>query len=240
MKRHRPGTADERDPEIAEALRLVSSDSELAHWWKRYQESQAAIRDALRRVKPPAGLREQIIAEKPQLQAGFAARWKWALAATAALAIVALLAIFLPQPERSRFDRFETRMVKDALRMYEMDLETNDPDEIRAFLASAGAPADYELPQALTGVELTGCATNTFEGAPVSMICFKTRDELAPGSKSDLWLFVTGTSAVPGSPTGPQPIFKTKGNATTAAWSSGGSSYLLVTAQSEEHLRSLL
>ena len=47
---------------------------------------------------------------------------------------------------------------------------------------------------------MAGCAIENWQGAKVSMICFRTGKPLPPGQQSDLWLFVIDRSRVKDAP----------------------------------------
>jgi hypothetical protein len=127
-----------------------------------------------------------------------------------------------------------------ALRGYNMDLATNDPAQIRAYLVQNHAPADYVLPASLQKVEVAGCAIESWQGGRVAMICYRTGKPLAPGVQSDLWLFVVDRASVKGAPAGELPQFKKVNQLTTATWTQDGKLYLLGAAGDESLLRKFL
>ena len=100
-----------------------------------------------------------------------------------------------------------------ALRGYAMDLTTNNPAQIRAYLAQNHAPADYVLPAPLEKTAMAGCAIESWQGAKVSMICFRTGKPLPPGEQSDLWLFVVDRASVKDAPpAGPRNLARSTGS----------------------------
>lgn len=238
--RHRPNTTDAEDPEVAEALGLAQSDAELAQWLAGFQESQASVRRAFTSIRPPAGLREQILAEQPRPARTRPMNWRHAIAGVVALVLVGLGAFWFSQSQRTAFERYSTRMVKTALRSYAMDLETGDASRAQAFLANAGAPADYVLPQKLSRATFVGCSALTFDGRPVTLLCFQSGKPLPRDAQSDLWLFIVGTDAVADVPEAATPEVWRQGVASVAVWKAAGSTYLLVTSGTESDLRELL
>ena len=60
---YRHGTADADDPQIAGALALAQRDPDLARWLEAHCARQFVLREKLRQITAPAGLKEQIIAE---------------------------------------------------------------------------------------------------------------------------------------------------------------------------------
>jgi hypothetical protein len=131
-------------------------------------------------------------------------------------------------------------MVGVALRGYAMDLMTNNPDQIRAYLAQNHAPADFVLPVALKQAALTGCAVEGWQSVKVSMICFRTAKSPAPDGQSDLWLFVVDRTSVRGSPAGSSPQFSKVNRLVTATWTQGDKLYLLGTEGDEQTIKQYL
>jgi hypothetical protein len=124
-----------------------------------------------------------------------------------------------------------------ALRGYTMDLATNNPAAIRAYLAQKQAPADYVLPAPLEKTVMTGCAIESWQGAKVSMICFRTGKPLPPGQQSDLWLFVIERFTVKDAPPMSSRQFVQINKLMTVTWTEGDKLYMLGTEENEQILR---
>jgi hypothetical protein len=189
---HRHGLAEADDPEIAEALALAKREPELARWLEEHCARQFVLRDRFRQIPVPAGLKEQIVSEYAAERRRILWRKK---SVTAVLAVLVLLAVFAPlwfsrHGHDDTLAIYQNRMASIALRGYAMDLATNNPEQIRAFLAQNHAPADFVLPAALNQAALTGCAVEGWQNVKVSMICFRTGKSSAAGEQIDLWLFV--------------------------------------------------
>ncbi len=240
---YRPGSADAHDPQIAEALALAHSDPDLAEWLEHHSARQLALREQFRGIPVPAGLKEQILSEQR-------ARWRFALirprlvlagmaAAVAAMAVLAVL-WFRPQPTDNTFAVYQSRMAGFALRGYAMDLTTHSPARVRDYLARNGAPSGYALPAALRKATLIGCAVESWHGARVSMICFRTGKPLPPGQQSDLWLFVVRHGSVGRAPIGREPQFALVKRLNTAVWTQRGNLYLLGSTANAQTLRRFL
>ena len=244
LLRYRPGQEAD-DPEMAAALALCERDPALRAWFEEHCHVQLAIQESFRKITPPAGLKEQIISEH---QAALRAGW-WQqprVLATAALIIVlAAVAVFWGRredgsPDGSGIASYRLRMVKEALRLYRMELETGDLEQIRRHLASRQAPADFVLPEALGRASVTGCATTRWQGANVSMICF-LKDKPSPtGAKSDMWLFVMDQAVVKDPPPPGERRMAEVNRLFTVMWSQDGKVYLLGTEGSEAELRKWL
>jgi hypothetical protein len=243
---YRPNTADAADPQMAEALALVKQDAELGRWFNEHCVGQEALRAKFRQIPVPAGLKEQIISEQ-------AAREKiivwWrnpTLTAVAAIIVIlfALAAIWWQLPKPNNTDNtlaiYQNRMVGVALRGYAMDLATNNPAQIRAYLEQNHAPADYVLPAPLEKVAMTGCAIQSWQGVKVAMICFRTGKPLPPGQPGDLWLFIVDRASVKKAPSAGPPQLAKVNELVTAVWAQGDKLYLLGTAGDEQTIRQLL
>src|SRR5207253_1597905 len=120
------------------------------------------------------------------------------------------------------FSAYVDQMVSKAFRGYGM-FETGSPEQVRAYLAKQRSPSDFALPANLQkNAKLVGCVAVIWEDKPASMICFHSGKPLHAGQTTDLWLFVTDSATVPGSPASAAPSFARINTATTASWSAGG------------------
>jgi hypothetical protein len=240
---YRPGTADAADPQIAEALALVKRDAELARWFGEHCARQEVLRAKFRQIPAPAGLKEQIISEQAAQERAIIWRRNVVFSAVAATVVALLILATLwlrPQGGGNPLAIYRNRMVGAALRGYVMDLATDNPAQIRAYLRQSRAPADYALPAPLEKVAVTGCAIQSWQGVKVSMICFRTGKPLPRGEQSDLWLFVIDRALVKNAPpVGPPQLAKVN-QLITAVWSQGDKLYLLGTEGDEQTIRHLL
>lgn len=238
---YRPRTADPQDPEMAEALALTRSDPELARWFEHHCALQAALQAKFRQIPVPEGLKEQILSERKARMATWLRRPMVRLAlALATILLFTGVAVFWLQPrEDTTFSGFRHRIAQTVLRQYpKMDLVTNDLGQIRQFLAQKGR-GDYVLPQGLNRTASTGCALLTWQGRPVTMICFnsgKTANPAAP----DLFLFVVARPDVPNAPAPGVAQFAQTGRLVTASWTQGDKTYLLGAIGDEDFLRQYL
>jgi hypothetical protein len=114
-------------------------------------------------------------------------------------------------------------MVSAAVRVYGMDLETNDMTQLRQFVAKKGAPGDYEVSQGLARLQLKGGGLQRWRGNPVSMVCFDR------GDSKMLFLFVMRRAAVKDPP--PEVTSKVQlarvDDYLTASWTRGNDTYVL-------------
>jgi hypothetical protein len=238
--------ADIADPDIAEALMLAKSDAAVAFWFEEHCARQNSLRDKFRAIAPPAGLKEQIIAEELAKERSSSRREKFiAIASVAAIIVaVAVLAPFwLPHrapPPENTLAIYQSQMVRIALSGYGMDTNTSDPEQIRAYLAKNQAPANYVLPPGLQKAAVTGCAIESWQNTKASMICFRTGKPLAPGAQSDLWLFVADRATFKDAPLPGQLQISAVNGLMTAVWSQDGNVYFLGTVGDRQTLEQFL
>ena len=239
---YRPGTADAADPEIAAALALAGQDPELTRWLVEHCARQEAVRAGFRKIIAPAGLKEQIISEQAAHEKRLFWRQRAVLAvATVAVALVVLTPLwFQHRGKDDTFANYRNRMASVALRGYVMDLVTNNPAQIQGYLARNQAPADYILPAPLAKTAVTGCAIESWQGAKVSMICFRTGKPLPPGEQSDLWLFVIDSAMVKDAPPMGSRQFGRVNKLMTVTWTQGDRLYVLGVEGDEQTLRQYL
>jgi len=238
---YRPGRADAEAPDVVEAFALAEGDRELKDWLAIHCVRQAAIGEQFRRIAAPAGLREQIISE--QVAQERMRRWRKKVALTAVATVLLLMAFgsfwhFRSAPEDTLVI-YQNRMAGVALRGYAMDLVTNEPAAVRAYLAQNHAPADFILPGPLQQAALTGCAVENWQGVKVAMICFRTR-QAPPEAASDLWLFIVDRKSIRKSPAGTVPQLATINRLVTATWTQGDQLYFLGTAGDLQTLQQYL
>lgn len=235
---YRPGTAELADPQMAEALALTRQDPELGRWFEQHRAFQKSMRAGLQQIEVPAHLRTSLLA-RMQAQPTVISQpawWRnpvWLTAAAAVVLLLGLAGIWLNPRTPDRFANFESRMVGEAQREYRMDLVTNDMRQIRQFMATRGAPADYDVTPGLKRLQLTGGGRLTWRSNPVTMVCFDR------GDKQMLFLFVMKRSAVKDPP--PETPQLTKVNQMLAArWSRGDNTYMLAGPEEADFLKKYL
>jgi hypothetical protein len=235
---YRPNTADDEDADFADALVCAKNDPELKTWFEQHCAMQRAVFSSFERIKPPEGLKEQIISER-EAHMTWGSRRKAAVLVFATLAIAAVIGWALvfsgPRPDKS-FATFRARMAGTVLRYPKMDLETNDLRQIRQYLAEHNGQKDYLLSAALEKTAGTGCAILNWHGNRISMVCFHSGRGSDP-KDADLFLFIVDRSAVSNAPAGRSPeAQKVKGLA-TASWSEGNKTFILAGTGDEKFLQ---
>jgi hypothetical protein len=119
-------------------------------------------------------------------------------------------------------------MVGFALRVYRMDITTNDLVQVREFLRKTGAPSDIKLTAGLQAVPVKGGARLSWQGHPVSMVCFQLpREDI-------LYMFIMDEKAIRrGDVPGEAPVLREVGGILTASWRRDGKVYLVAAADQE-------
>jgi hypothetical protein len=237
---YRPGTADAVEPEIAEALALARQDAELSRWLEQHCAQQDILRSKIRQIPVPAGLKEQIISERPAFTRQPSTRRAFVLAlASVSVMFIGLWAAMMwrTPPRDDTFSIYRRRMISAALRGYAMDLESSDPTKIRAYLDRQKAGENYELPAGLKKAAPIGCAIEQWQGTKVALLCFSTIRPVASRGKTDLWLFVVDRNSVKDAPASGTPQFTKVNKLMTASWTRGDKVYLLGTFGDESAVR---
>jgi hypothetical protein len=247
LQAYRAGGEDADDPFFSEALERARLDPELARWFAEQRAFDEGMRMALQTRVAPVGLRDSIllagkISTFPQVQASRSVFWKYPGVMALAASLVVLLAIAIligPSVERHVGHPMTvaafTQQVLDLKDSISLGKVSNNPAEIRAWLAERGAPSDFELPRGLRDARGLGCQSYSIGGAKVSLICFMLdEDQFAH-------LFVVDNDALKDAASGASPVVRTQGDIAVATWTSGGRSYLLTGINvSEEALRRLI
>jgi uncharacterized membrane protein YbaN (DUF454 family) len=235
---YRPGTAELADPQMTEALALARQDPELGRWFEQHRAFQKSMRAGLQQIEVPAHLRTSLLA-RMQTQPTVvtpSAWWRSPVWLTAAAAVVLLLGLagvwWKPRPT-DRFANYESRMVGEAQREYRMDVVTNDMRQIRQFMATRGAPADYDVTPGLKRLQLTGGGRLTWRNNPVAMVCFDR------GDKQMLFLFVMKRSAVKDPPPETPRLAKVN-QMLTARWTHGDNTYVLAGPEEADFVKKYL
>jgi len=221
---YRPGTRDVEDPEITEAIQVTRQDPELAKWFAQHQAFQLSMRAKFREIPVPERLKVSIKARhKIVYPAVFWQRPVWLAAAAIFIALLGLSGFWLRPSVPDRFTHYRETVVSYAVRQYGMDIATPDPTQLRSFIATNGAPADYSLTPGLAKLPLQGGGRLRWRGNPVGMVCFDR------GAGSTLFLFVMKRSSLKDPPpeAPPKAELAQIDGLMTASWSQGNDTYVL-------------
>ncbi len=243
LQLYRPNTADATGPSFAEALELCERDADLKQWFTNHCALYSAIRSKFKKIAVPEALKEQIIAERP---AARAPAWQKFVLAGGALALVAMVLMFLSPHLEPRephdFATYRHSMDELARNGYPMQLTSTNLESIRTQLAELQSIADYVLPEnLLKNAQVVGCLATTWQGKPVSMVCFATGRPTEVGRASDLWLFISTDAVAPDAPKSSTPTFVSEPNGlVTASWKVGNRTYVLATKGDRQFIEKYL
>ncbi len=226
---YRPGTSDEADPEVQQALELARGDAELQHWLDQHLDFQKSVRRELRAIPIPSGLKARLLTQQKIVVVPLWKRSEFLLAAACLVVGLIVSALWINRPRESHsYAAFRARMVGFAAREYSMDIVTNDLVAISQKLRSNGSPADYVLRPPLKAMPAVGGKSMTWQGHPVSMVCFGL-----PKNQT-LFMFVTEEASVTeGKLPGPGAMVESVGGMTTATWTDAGKLYVAAAYDSD-------
>lgn len=224
------------DPAMREALALARTDPELRAWFEQHQRTEQAVRDKLRSIPVPETLKQRLLAQnkvvRPKFKWGTAQWLQLAACLVVLIGTVLALTYYGYKVQQPRFAEFQSRMVRSALREYKMEVLTADMGQLRHWMQSKNAPADFDVPKGLSRLTLTGGGVLHWHNHPVSMACFDR------GDKQMLFLFVMNKNAVSNPPHELQSEkVKTLG---TVSWTEGENTYLLAGPADAQSLRRYL
>lgn len=234
LLRSRKGRFDPQDSELYQAVDLARNDPGLSEWLENQQAVNEAITGKFRDLEVPESLAARIVEEHRKTVPLPGRRRYSGLAIAAVIAILLTLVFTQMQPSPNRdFDSFRDRMARTVIREYRMDLNSNDLGEIRRFLTGNQGHPDFQVHQGLESAAPIGAGKLSWNGEPVSMVCFeKAADEL-------LFLFVMDQAEVSGAP-GSNPVFQPVSHLSTASWSSSGKIYVLASQTDEAELKRMI
>ena len=197
----------------------------------RSAEFNAKAHSALSNIPVPTQLRDQILANNKIIRVPF---WRTprALALAAGFALLATGLLFFASVSREdqTFAGFRNRMISFALREYRMDIHTNSLPAVEQFLAAKGTPSNLKLPPNLAQAPVKGGAALTWQGKPVSMVCFDRKE-------TTIYMFVVDQPI--GAVNFAHQDLPDKGVA-TAAWTSAGKTYFLAAKLPQSELEQLV
>jgi hypothetical protein len=217
----RAGGAQARQPEVAEALRQVERDPELARWFEDQRAFDSAMTSAMKEIPVPSALRASILAANAVVPIPFRQhhRARWALAAS--LLLLAGLAALLNRGHSASFADYRREVIEEAWGdAPHLELNTSDVGQIRRWLVQHDAKGDFTIPTALRDLPVTGCRLLEWRGHKAAMICF------AEGIKHT-HLFVMDRVDFADMPPQGTPAFEKCGGWKTISWSQGPKTYVL-------------
>jgi hypothetical protein len=234
LSAYRPNGLDRDDAQMRGALDHAAGDPALMEWFRAGQEFDRAFAHALQSIPPPADLRAGVLAGA---RVSHPRRWDtpiWAIAA--AVALVATIAAFLfPWFRPPEFAGWQEKALSYLSGTVILDRQSPDTAELQEWLRANRSPAaGAALPPALAGLKAAGCKTLTWNGTPVSIICFHL------GGDRLVHLVIVNRDSLPSAPPFDSPRFASSGHWNTASWSTGDKSMMLATDAPVDVLKRLL
>jgi hypothetical protein len=239
LNAYRPGGQDASDPRFAEALEQARHDPILNRWLRESVAFDAAVAQKLRAVDAPADLRESILTG---VKVSRPLRWtnrfrRWGMAA-ALILLAGLGAMIWHNTRPARLAGWQTQaldVVSSLVRNESsFDAQSNRAGELVDWLRAKHAPAAQKLPDSLDKLSSLGCKTFSWNGVPVSVICFMRPDG------GLIHLVTTNGPAQSGRVLKGEAQLVQHGEWATATWREGNKVYMLALEGSPEQLRPFL
>jgi hypothetical protein len=157
---------------------------------------------------------------------------RFALIIAAAVVLFAGLLIWSPRVTRPvSYALFAPRVVEFFGQPPELPKRSQNPEELRAWLLTQGAPADFQIPAKLRGLESFGCQVVNVHGRPAYLTCFwREKGEL-------VHLLVAKRDDFLDGPKDATPQFRELDGWSFASWAEGETIYTLAAAAPLEKLR---
>jgi hypothetical protein len=233
---YRPGDTDSPDPRMAKALELARKDPQLAVWFGQHcaahvklaNEPETAQPEALEKETAPTQAIERpdiILFHKPAL---------FMIALTALALLAGWLWSSYSSANSNNFASFRDRMARLVQRSYPMKIAVTDQSQLREYFRANAGPVGFALPRNLEKLPATGGAVFTWHNQPVALL------GLDGGGNTNLYLFLIKRAVFSKPAPSDKPEFLQIGRLNTAAWSVGGTVYLLAGPQDNATLRGFL
>ena len=234
LSAYRPNGRDAATPAFIDALKQAERDPELGAWFVRSRAHDSAIAAKIESIRPPAGLREAILAgakvsRKP------AARPFWQHPGLVAAAAVVAIALGLTMTSR----QYKAKAADSEMAQFALDDMVHgkhgghgaETGALSHWLSTAATPLSASMPVNFDVLKSTGCRTLSVAGHDVMEVCFER-------SGAEFHLYVARLGDVHSSEHGPDYVSDAEGSA--ASWADSRYAYTLVTAASVNTLKRLL
>jgi hypothetical protein len=213
----------DNSPLVQTALAQARWDDELGAWLAEQETFDQAMTQSLAETPVPPHLNAVILqhAARPRTRRSpLVTRVRWGLAASLLLAGI-VLGLVYGRPSRSTED-FRVAMVEHLwVDLGEhVDFESSNLVEVRRWLGSNGAAADFSLPAAVTDMRIRGAQVVNWSGQKVASLCLL-------GDGKHLHMFVVPVAALANTPPEHLPDFEKCNGWRTVAWTYRSNTYLL-------------
>jgi len=232
---YRPSGRDAQLPAFGDALRMAGADPALGAWFARARAYDAAVAGKLRRVEPPAGLREAILAgaRASGQQRGLGRGWAWA-SGVAAAAALAFVVFSMKTPARPDAGGAPLAAFAISDMTYARHGGRGEPaGALVAALEAKGArmpgPGQIDFDRLMD----TGCRTLSFAGRDVIEVCFSRDGTL-------FHFYVARRDGPPGDSAERGASFISEAEGAAAAWSDRSYDYAVASKAGVDAIRRLL
>jgi hypothetical protein len=178
LSAYRVSGVDAQDPAFQQALEQAARDPELGAWFATQRDFDLLVNERLAEVKPPSNLRSAILAGMKTAQPTKRFSPRILLAIAAVLVAAALILQPMVTPKRApagalaQFQQSVTTMLT-AEPVPKLDMVASRFAEIDDYLDQRHAPCATSLPPGLQNIPTAGCKTFQWNGATVSLTCFR-------------------------------------------------------------------
>jgi hypothetical protein len=242
---YRPNGADSSDPDFTGALEQAARDPQLKAAFEGQRRFDSVVAASVQSIPVPADLRSRILTGGQISRPGSSihplpwaesARRLWPIAAM--IALLASLGAWYSIHSRHDSEAWEGQAL-DALNQLlagtaKFDASSPRLADLQQWLRSNGSPSESALPAGLQHLASLGCKTLSWNGHPISIICFH-----GPGGEL-VHLAMMDRSALVKPPPDGHPIYETRDGWRLACWSQGNMAMMLATRAPESQLRALL
>ncbi len=234
-----PTPSTPQDPNVAEAVRVMESDSELKTWYAEHCHFDRAVADQVSAIEPPSDLESNILAGLKV--SGLIPWWQRGtfrvLAVAASVMLIAAVTYtarqgLAPGTEKGivaeNANDFRRSVVGEIKNLQSFDYMSDQSGQLVAWLSQQGSPtlANLDLPSNIGDAKVAGCKLLEWKGHRVSLMCFLVPD--AVGDERSFHLVVVDGKAFPGV-RGDHPLIVSEDGWSTALWRQGSKIVLIAT-----------
>ena len=170
---YRPGGRDAGDAMFVSALKQAQSDPILREWLARSQKHDAAVASKMAEIRPPAGLRDSILAGV-RASGSRRSRWNrtvWLAMAAAAAVVIGVTATLWPNRATARQNDLANFALADTANE-EHGGHGVDAGALQSLLSQPTTRLVGGLLLNFGNLKSSGCRTVNFAGKPVLEVCF--------------------------------------------------------------------
>ena len=237
LQGYRPNGADAGDATFAEALEQARHDHVLSEWLAREQAFDLVISAKLGEIRPPAGLREAILAGARLTAAENPAKAWWRnpawLAMAAGVAVLFSVSLALWPKAAGADTALVDFVVADARHPERHGGRGEETQALKAVLDQPATRLSHGLATDVAALSASGCRTLHFNGRDLIEVCFQRNGawfHCYIGRRADFSSLAMAAD----------PAFTERSGLTSAAWADAGHLYVVVSESGRAALEKLL